>query len=99
VAGMGPCKRPGLTGEGTETLAYRRAVPVIRDPGSARMQTPESISCGYRSRSIEALRWPRCSPSDFDDRHPRITQTEGVTKRDLSCPWPQVLPETETWQR
>src|SRR5215831_3586607 len=31
VADIGPCKRPGFTGEGTETLAYRRAVAAIRD--------------------------------------------------------------------
>ncbi len=31
VAGMGPCKRPGSKGEGTETLANRKAVPSIRD--------------------------------------------------------------------
>jgi hypothetical protein len=32
----------------------------------------------------------------FDDRHLPITQTEDVTTRDLSCPWPPVPQETET---
>jgi uncharacterized protein (DUF736 family) len=30
MADIGPCKRPGSTGEGTETLAYGKAVPAIR---------------------------------------------------------------------
>jgi len=32
----------------------------------------------------------------FDDRHLPITQTEDVTTRDLSCPWPPVPQETAT---
>jgi len=31
VADIGPCKRPGSRGEGTETLAYRKAAPTTRD--------------------------------------------------------------------
>jgi len=31
MADMGPCKRPDFNGEGTESLAYRRAVAAIRD--------------------------------------------------------------------
>ena len=64
MADMGPCKRPGSTGEGTETLAYRKAVPAIRDQASAR--ATETGACRLRvsgARSIKALRGPRCSRS------------------------------------
>src|SRR5260370_1606148 len=37
VAGIGPCKRSSSTGEGIETLAYRRAVPTIRAQTIARL--------------------------------------------------------------
>src|SRR5258707_3030416 len=40
VADMGPGKRPGSTGEGTETLAYRRAGPAIRGQASAPPPNP-----------------------------------------------------------
>src|SRR6266478_1627692 len=47
VADIGPCKRPGFTGEGTETLANRKAVPAIRDQDQhTPPQTPGSMVRG-----------------------------------------------------
>src|SRR5262249_18078650 len=75
MADMGPCKSPGFKGEGTETLAYRKAAA---EPSGTmarrRLQTPESISCGYRCRSIEALRGPRSLTVRLDDPHPPLAQ-------------------------
>src|SRR5258707_13168879 len=51
VAGMGPCKRRGFAGEGTETLAYGKAVPAIRDHGQRIADTGSAV-CRYRRRSI-----------------------------------------------
>jgi DNA-binding transcriptional LysR family regulator len=74
VADMGPCKRPGFTGEGTETLAYRKAVLAIRDQASARISDTGvcrlRIAVPFdRSAAGAALLMVR-----FDDRHPRISQ-------------------------
>src|SRR5262252_10446207 len=46
VAGMGPCKRPGFTGEGTETLAYGQAARAIRD--RAQRSPPRHRVCWLR---------------------------------------------------
>jgi hypothetical protein len=59
MAGMGPCKRPGSTGEGTETPAYRRAGPAIRDQASARATDTgvcrlPGIGCLFDRRPCEA---------------------------------------------
>jgi hypothetical protein len=74
VADMGPCKRPGLTGEGTETLASRKAVPAIRDQGQR--SSPRHRGCRlwikvpfHRSTAMTALITVR-----FDNRQPPITQ-------------------------
>ena len=97
MADTGPCKRSSPTGEGTETLAYGKAVSAIRDQASA-LQTP-----GLPFADIGAVRSKRC-----DDRvvrgqirrsasadHP----TGDMTERDLSYPWPRVPQETETSNR
>jgi hypothetical protein len=93
VADMGPCKRPGFTGEGTETLANRKAAPAIRDPGSARLQIPGSVGCGFRcgcsKRCGDRVAHGQASPSTAAGH-----LTEDMTKRDLSCPWSQVPQET-----
>ena len=76
MADMGRCKRPGFTGEGTETLAYGKAVPAIRDQASAR--PPETrvyrpriaVPCD-RTAAITAL-----STVTLDDRHPPVTEPE-----------------------
>ena len=90
VADMGLCKRPGSTGEGTETLACGKAAQPSGIRPSARLQTLESISCGYRCRSIEALRWPRCPRSDltirirrtpnrrYDEARPQLSLAAGA---------------------
>ena len=74
VADMGPCKRPGSAGEGTETLAYRRAVPASRDQGQRShcrhrgLSTADSVPFD-RSASRTALLTAR-----FDDPHPSSSQ-------------------------
>jgi len=54
VADMGPCKRPGFTGEGTETLAYRKAA--IRDFGQRSLPDTEV----YQLRIPLPVRSKRC---------------------------------------
>jgi hypothetical protein len=73
---MGPCKRPGFTGEGAETLAHGKAVQAIRDQTSAR--ATDTGVCWLRiavpfDRSVAktALFAVR-----FDDPHPPITKPE-----------------------
>src|SRR6266478_8517435 len=47
MADIGPCKRPGSKGEGTEPLASRKAASATRDQGQrSRPQTPGSVGCG-----------------------------------------------------
>ncbi len=48
VAGMGPCKRPGSTGEGTETLAYGKAAPAIRDQAALASRHRSLPAAGYQ---------------------------------------------------
>jgi hypothetical protein len=56
MADMGPCKRPGFTGEGAETLAYGKGVPAIRDQASARLQDTGVSAADSGAVSIEPLR-------------------------------------------
>ncbi len=95
MADMGPCKRPGFAGEGTETLAYRKGPQPSRTEPNGRIQ--------YRVCRLRiAVPFDRTAAGAalftvrFDDRHLPITQTEDVTTRDLSCPWPPVPQETAT---
>ncbi len=74
MADMGPCKRPGSAGEGTETLAYRRAVPASRDQGQRSHCRHRGLSTADgvpfdRSASRTALLTAR-----FDDPHPSSSQ-------------------------
>jgi hypothetical protein len=75
VAGMGPCERPDSTGEGTETLAYEKAVPAIRDQASA-LQTPDllgaDIGCPFDRCALRNV----LLTVRLDDRYPPITQPE-----------------------
>ncbi len=66
VAGMGPRKRSGATDEGTETLAYGKAVAAIRDqpPRSHCRHRVLSAADSGAVRSMR-LRGPRCSRSDL----------------------------------
>jgi hypothetical protein len=73
VVGMGPCKRPGSTGEGTETLAYRKAVPAIgtrpalvSDTGVCRLRVSVPFDRSVAGTALSTVR--------FDDPHPPITQ-------------------------
>ena len=78
MAGMGLCKRPGFTGEGTETLAYGKAAPAIRDQASAR--ATDTGVCRLRvsaARSIDAPARPALLAVRFDDPHPPIIQQIG----------------------
>jgi hypothetical protein len=75
VAGMGPGKRPGSTGERTETLAYRKGPQLSRTEPNGRIQYQV---CRLRiavpfDRSVAG---PRRSMSRFDDRRPSITEPE-----------------------
>jgi hypothetical protein len=72
---MGPCKRPGFTGEGTEPLAYRGAVPAIRAQAIARpTDTGVCRLRGIGCHSIDAVARPALTTVRFDDPHPPITQ-------------------------
>jgi hypothetical protein len=75
MADIGPCKRPGFKGEGTETLAHGKAAQPSGTRPSARLPDTGSVGCGQRCRSIEALAsGPRSLTVRFDDPHPPITQ-------------------------
>jgi hypothetical protein len=75
VADMGPWKRPGFTGEGTETLASREAVP----PSGTRVRArPRHQACRLRiavpfDRSAAGT---ALSTVRLDDRQPPITEPE-----------------------
>ena len=66
MADTGPCKRSSPTGEGTETLAYGKAVAAIRDqpPRSHCRHRVLSAADSGAVRSMR-LRGPRCSRSDL----------------------------------
>jgi hypothetical protein len=76
VADMGPCQRPGSTGEGTETLAYGKGPqpsgtsPSIRlpDTGVCRLRIAVPFDRSALRNALSTVR--------LDDRQPPITEPE-----------------------
>src|SRR5258708_2190208 len=72
----GPRKRPGSVGEGTETLAYKKAVATLPDQERRSCRRHGAVGGGHRRRPIEAPGGPRSSRSAFALQHPPGTQPQ-----------------------
>src|SRR6266851_4781258 len=66
AANMGPCKRPGFAGGGTETLAYGKAAQPSRDQAQRSLCRHWGLSAADSGAGqSKRLRGPRCSRSDL----------------------------------
>jgi hypothetical protein len=76
VAGMGPCKRPRFEGEGTETLANRRALAAIRDQASTRLPVTRVCQLRIAVPFDGGAAMAAFLTVSLDDRYPPITEPE-----------------------